>query len=182
MNVVNVTRLATLGGGCFWCTQAVFSQLRGVASSRCGFSGGALPDPTYHQVCAGATGHAEVVQLVYDPAEISYRDLLEVFFQTHDPTTLDKQGHDIGSQYRSVIFYHDVVQRELARTAIDQLQQSGIFSSPIVTQLLPFKVFYVAEEEHQDYFAKHPTQPYCVSTVRAKVEKCREYFAEQLRS
>lgn len=181
MNVVNVSRLATLGGGCFWCTQAIFSQLRGMASVRCGYSGGTVDNPTYEQVCTGTTGHAEVVQLNYDPAEISYRDLLEVFFQTHDPTTIDQQGHDMGSQYRSVIFFHDPVQRELAAAAIDQLQESGIFSTPIVTQLEPLEIFYPAEDYHQDYFVKHPTQPYCAGTIRGKVEKCRDYFADHLR-
>jgi len=180
MNVVQVSRKATFGGGCFWCTQAVFAQLRGIASVTCGYAGGSVPDPSYEQVCTGETGHAEVVQLVYDPAEISYRDLLEIFFHTHNPTTIDQQGHDVGSQYRSVIFYHDPVQHELAKSVIEQLSVSGIFDSPIVTQLSPFKAFYPAEESHQDYFVKHPTQAYCMSTVRSKVEKCRSFFQDFL--
>ena len=180
MNVVQVARQATFGGGCFWCTQAIFSQLRGIIASRCGYSGGTVPNPTYEQVCSGTTGHAEVVQITYDPAEISYRDLLEVFFHTHDPTTPGQQGRDVGSQYRSVIFYHDAVQHELSRAMITQLNESGMFDAPIVTELKPFEAFYPAEEEHQDFFAKHPTHPYCIGTVRAKVEKCRNFFPDHL--
>jgi len=178
VNIVQVNRMATFGSGCFWCTQAVFAQLRGVATTTCGYSGGTTPDPTYDQVCHGDTGHAEVVQIRYDPAEISYRDLLEIFFQTHDPTSENRQGNDVGPQYRSVIFHHDGVQRQLASEVIRQLQESELFEKPIVTQLVPLEKFYPAELEHQYFYAKYPSHPYCVGIVRGKVDKCREFFPE----
>ena len=152
---------ATFGTGCFWCTEAVFDQLKGVHSVTSGYSGGNLSNPTYDQVCGGLTGHAEVVQIIYDPALISYADLLEVFWQTHDPTTLNRQGNDVGTQYRSAIFYHDDSQRKLAEHFRKNLNESGAFRSPVVTEITAYKNFYPAEKYHQDYFALNPNQPYC---------------------
>ncbi len=172
--------LATLGGGCFWCTQAVFSGLRGVVRATCGYSGGTTADPTYEQVCTGATGHAEVVRVEFDPSIIPYDDLLQIFFQTHDPTTLNRQGGDIGAQYRSAIFYHDEQQRRSALEAIETLGASGAFAAPIVTQVEPAGVFYVAEDYHQDYFASHPTQAYCAAVIRPKLDKFRKRFEDYL--
>lgn len=176
VNVVKVGRTATLGGGCFWCTQAVFSQLRGVSATRCGYSGGKVAHPTYQQVSEGNTGHVEAVQITYDPAEISYRDLLEVFFQMHDPT--EHQTQQLPSHQRSVIFYHDPVQRQLAEDMIEQLNESEVYETPIATELVPLTHFYPAEEDHQDFFRKHPLHPFCMGTIRSKLEKCRAFFPE----
>lgn len=171
---------ATFGGGCFWCTEAVFQQLRGVRSVRSGYSGGHVPNPTYEQVCSKRTGHAEVIQIDYDPSQVRYEDLLEVFFRTHDPTTLDRQGNDIGPQYRSVIFYHNEAQRNAAARAIQALDESGAFDAPIVTAVEPFREFYPAEDYHQNYFAANPRQPYCSFVIAPKVEKFRAAFADRL--
>lgn len=174
--------LATLGGGCFWCTQAVFDQVRGVARVTCGYSGGTIPHPTYEQVCNGTTGHAEVVQVEYDSEAVSYADLLQIFFQTHDPTTLNRQGNDVGTQYRSVVFWHDELQRATARQIIDELNRAAAFEAPIVTQLVPATTFYSAEDYHQNYFAAHPQQAYCAAVIRPKLDKFQIRFRDRLKS
>ena len=174
--------LATFGGGCFWCTQAVFQQLRGVHRVTCGYSGGNVDDPTYEDVCSGATGHAEVVQIQFDPAVISYNDLLQVFFQTHDPTTLNRQGNDIGTQYRSVVFWSNQQQRDAATRTIGQLESNAAFDGRIVTQVVPLDTFYAAEPCHQDYFAAHPTQSYCAAVIRPKIDKFRTKYADLLKN
>jgi peptide-methionine (S)-S-oxide reductase len=178
-----VTAIATFGGGCFWCLDAAFRQLRGVEKVESGYSGGKRPNPTYEQVCSGATGHAEVVQITYDPNIISYRDLLGVLFTIHDPTTLNRQGGDEGTQYRSVIFYHSADQEKDAKGIIAELERNRVWDDPIVTELTPFSVFYPAEGYHQDYFNKNPNQPYCAAIVAPKVSKIRkEYFDRLVRA
>jgi peptide-methionine (S)-S-oxide reductase len=172
---------ATLGGGCFWCLEAVFEGLRGVERVQSGYAGGHVANPSYEQVCTGATGHAEVVQVTFDPAVISFRELLEVFFATHDPTTLNRQGHDVGTQYRSVIVYHSPEQQRAAEQAIAELTAAGTFDRPIVTQLEPFAAFYPAEGYHQEYFRRNPGQPYCQAVVGPKVAKFRKQFAARLK-
>jgi peptide-methionine (S)-S-oxide reductase len=172
---------ATFGNGCFWCTEAVFQLLDGVVSVTSGYSGGDTPDPDYKSVCSGTTGHAECLQIVYDPAKISFEDLLEVFWKTHDPTTLNRQGNDVGTQYRSVIFYHGEAQKNVAKAYMEQLDKSGIFSKPIVTTLEPFTVFYPAEHYHQDYYLQNGVAPYCQFVVRPKVEKFKKQFAGKLK-
>jgi peptide-methionine (S)-S-oxide reductase len=170
----------TLGSGCFWCTEAVFEHLKGVKSAVSGYSGGRLANPTYEQVCGGNTGHAEVVQVTYDPAEISFTDILRVFWQTHDPTTLNQQGPDFGTQYRSAIFYHNDRQRKLAEEYKKQLDASGTFSAPIVTEIVSFVKFYPAEKYHQEYYEQNQGQRYCEYVIRPKVEKFRKEFADLL--
>jgi len=170
----------TLGSGCFWCTEAVFEHLKGVKSVVSGYSGGRLANPTYEQVCSGNTGHAEVIQVTYDPTQISVTDVLRVFWQTHDPTTLNRQGHDVGTQYRSVIFYHNDRQRKLAEEYKKQLDASGTFSAAIVTEIVPFEKFYPAEKYHQQYYDQNRGQPYCEYVVRPKIEKFRKEFADLL--
>jgi peptide-methionine (S)-S-oxide reductase len=172
---------ATFGSGCFWCTEAVFEQLKGVHSVVSGYSGGHVPNATYKQVCEGNTGHAEVVQVKFDPKVVTFADLLEVFWQTHDPTTKNRQGPDEGTQYRSVIFYHDDNQRKLAKEYKDKLDQAGAFDRPIVTEIAPFVEFIEAEKYHQDYFANNPNQPYCKAMVRPKIDKLKKAFAEKLK-
>lgn len=169
--------IATLGGGCFWCLEAVFERLQGVLSVRSGYCGGQMANPDYRSVCAGTTGHAEVVQIEFDAQRISYRDLLAVFFAIHDPTTLNRQGHDVGTQYRSVIFTHSDSQHCEAEEAIAALGASGECAGPIVTEVLPCPVFYAAEDEHQHYFANHPQQPYCQAVVGPKVRKFMQKFS-----
>lgn len=173
--------LATLGGGCFWCLEPVFEQLQGVEKVAAGYAGGSLPDPTYRQVCAGTTGHAEVVQITFDPAILSFRDLVEVFFSIHDPTTLNRQGADVGTQYRSVIYYHTPEQKAQAEQVIADLNAKGIWPSPIVTEVAPFQAFYRAEDYHQRYLQANPSQPYCVAVVAPKVAKFRKLFASKLK-
>jgi peptide-methionine (S)-S-oxide reductase len=177
------TRLetATLGGGCFWCLDAVFRQLRGVERVESGYAGGRRQHPSYEQVCSGATGHAEVVQVDFDPAVVGYRDLLDVFFTIHDPTTPNRQGADVGTQYRSVIFWHDERQRAEAEEVIAALGRSGVYDAPIVTELAPLPAFYPAEAYHQDYYAANPAQPYCSVVVAPKVAKVRQKYLERLR-
>ncbi len=175
------TELATFGGGCFWCLESVFAGLRGVCGVTSGYAGGTVPNPSYQQVCSGKTSHAEVVQVLFRPDEISYERLLQVFLAIHDPTTLNRQGNDVGSQYRSVIFYHDPVQEEKANAAIAAWAKAGICDIPIVTAVEPFRGFYPAEEYHRDYFARHPEQPYCQVVVAPKLAKFRKQFAELLR-
>ncbi len=174
------TEIATLGGGCFWCLEAVFEQLRGVRKVESGYSGGQLSDPSYERVCSGRTGHAEVVQVTFDPDEITYPEILDVFFATHDPTTLNRQGGDVGTQYRSVIFYHTPAQKEAAEKKIAELNAAQIWDAPIVTEIAPLKEFYRAEDYHQNYFQGHPTQPYCQGVISPKVAKFRKQFAERL--
>jgi peptide-methionine (S)-S-oxide reductase len=173
--------LATLGGGCFWCLEAVYERVEGVASVRSGYAGGTAPGPTYEQVCSGATGHAEVVQVAFDPGVISYGDILEIFFAIHDPTTPDRQGHDVGTQYRSVVFHHSDEQRASARDVIARLEEAAIWDAPIVTQVVPLETFWPAEGYHQEYFRRNPYQPYCQAVVAPKVAKFRQRFAHRLR-
>ena len=173
--------VATFGNGCFWCTEAVFEELKGVESAVSGYSGGRVPNPTYEQVCTGGTGHAEVIQVTYDPAVISFPELLEVFWMTHDPTTLNQQGPDHGTQYRSAVFYHNDEQRELAEKYKQRLDESGAFDAPIVTEITKFEKFYPAEDYHQEYFSANPRQPYCRAVVKPKVVKFRKAFKEKLK-
>jgi peptide-methionine (S)-S-oxide reductase len=176
------TDTATFGTGCFWCTEAVFQELDGVLKVTSGYSGGHVVNPTYEQVCEKNTGHAEVVEVVYDPAKISFDELLEVFWQTHDPTTLNKQGNDIGPQYRSVIFYHNAGQRQKAEKYKADLDKSGAFNKPIVTAIEPFKNFYTAEKYHQDYYNNNGAAPYCYYVIRPKLEKFEKVFKHKLRN
>ncbi|BBL80156.1 peptide methionine sulfoxide reductase MsrA [Rubrobacter xylanophilus] len=173
---------ATLGGGCFWCVEAVFDELRGVERVEPGYSGGHVENPTYEQVCTGRTGHAEVVRVWFDPRQISYRELLEVFFAVHDPTTKDRQGPDVGPQYRSVIFYHDEEQRRTAEEVISELEARGVWERPIVTEVAPFTAFYPAEEYHRDYFRRNPGQPYCQVVIAPKVAKFRKEYLQRLKA
>lgn len=173
--------VATLGGGCFWCLEAVFNDVEGVEKVVSGYSGGHKENPTYEEVCTGETGHAEVVQITFDPEVISYRDLLGIFFDIHDPTTLNRQGADVGTQYRSVIFYHSDEQRRTAEEVIRELEASGVWSSPIVTQVEPFKAFYAAEDYHHRYFERNPFQPYCRMVIAPKVAKFRKAYADRLK-
>ena len=172
---------ATLGGGCFWCTEAVFDQLDGVTDVVSGYAGGHIQNPTYRQVCDGTTGHAEAVQVRFDPTKISFREILEVFFSTHDPTTLNRQGNDVGPQYRSAIFTHSEEQRRAAAELIAELNESGAWPNPIVTEVTPFTNFYPAEEYHQEYFANNGRQPYCQYVVAPKVAKFRKQYAARLK-
>jgi peptide-methionine (S)-S-oxide reductase len=172
---------ATFGAGCFWSTQVEFQQLIGVHSTVCGYSGGSAENPTYEQVCTGTTGHAEVVQVTFDPTVISYSELLEVFWHTHDPTTLNRQGADVGTQYRSVIFYHTPQQRQAAERVKRKLDASGAFGAQIVTALVPFTAFYPAEKYHQNYYVDHPGRPYCAAVIRPKLEKFAKAFADKLK-
>jgi peptide-methionine (S)-S-oxide reductase len=175
------TGVATFGGGCFWCTEAVFLRLEGVFSVESGYSGGTTDRPTYRQVSDGDTGHAEVVQVRYDPKKVSYEELLEVFWKTHDPTTVDRQGADEGTQYRSVIFTHDAEQKRVAEELKASLEKEKVFPAPIVTQIVPFQRFWKAEDYHQNYFATNPTQPYCRAVVAKKVEKFEKIFKDRMK-
>jgi peptide-methionine (S)-S-oxide reductase len=176
------TDVATLGGGCFWCLEAVYQELRGVEKVESGYSGGHVTNPTYREVCSETTGHAEVVQVTFDPDVVSYRDILEVYFTIHDPTTLNRQGADVGTQYRSVIFYHDDEQRRVAEAVISDLESEGLWRDPIVTEVVPFDEFYVAEEYHQDYFRNNGFQPYCQVIIAPKVAKFRKQHLDRLKS
>jgi peptide-methionine (S)-S-oxide reductase len=173
---------ATFGGGCFWCTEAIFRQLRGVIKVVSGYAGGTTPNPTYEQVCDHTTGHVEVVRIEYDPRIISYEQLVEVFFLTHDPTQINRQGNDVGEQYRSVIFYLDAVQRQTAEAVKERIETEGVFSDRIATVIVPFKKFCPAESFHQDYFAKNPEQPYCQAVINPKLAKFRKKFAALLKT
>jgi len=175
------TETATLGGGCFWCLEAVYEQLNGVIQVESGYAGGAVPNPTYEQVCTGRTGHAEVVQVTFDPSELAYEQLLEVFFTIHDPTTLNRQGADVGTQYRSVIFTHDDDQRAAAESVITRIEAEGIWDDPIVTQVAPLDAFYKAEDYHQEYYRRNQGQPYCQVVIAPKVAKFRRRYADKLR-
>jgi peptide-methionine (S)-S-oxide reductase len=171
-----------LGGGCFWCLEAVFEQLRGVEKVVSGYAGGHVPNPTYHDVCSGSTGHAEVVQVSFNPATISFADILDVFFATHDPTTLNRQGADVGTQYRSAIFYHSPQQKEIAEQKVAELDAARVWGAPIVSEVVPFETFYPAEEYHQEYYRLNPTQAYCQIVISPKVAKFRKEFANRLRT
>jgi len=174
--------VATLGGGCFWCLEAIYKEVEGVERVVSGYAGGHVPNPTCEEVCTGETGHAEVVQLTFDPTVISYRELLEIFFTIHDPTTLNRQGADVGTQYRSIILYHSPEQRETALEVIRELEEAGIWDDPIVTQVEPYTTFYPAEDYHVDYFARHPYQPYCRFVIAPKVQAFRQRHAAKLRA
>lgn len=182
MESTNGARLevATLAGGCFWCLDAVFRDLRGVVKVESGYAGGTTVDPTYEQVCSGRTGHAEVVQVTFDPAAISFRELLGVFFTIHDPTTLNRQGGDVGTQYRSAVFYHTVDQERTANQVIAELEAEGLWDDPVVTQVVPVTAYYAAESYHQDYFSRNPYQPYCAAVIAPKVAKFRSKYLERL--
>jgi peptide-methionine (S)-S-oxide reductase len=171
---------ATLGGGCFWCLEAVFQELEGVRAVESGYSGGNVSRPSYREVCSGATGHAEVVRVTFDPDRISYRDLLEVFFAVHDPTTLNRQGADVGTQYRSVIFHHDLEQKRTAENLIAEMERSGDWPDPIVTEVSPLGEFYPAEDYHRDYYRSNPGQPYCRAVIAPKLAKFRARFARRV--
>lgn len=171
---------ATLGGGCFWCLEAVYQEVDGVTSVVSGYAGGHVPNPSYRQVCHGTTGHAEVVQVTFDPSVVSYLDLLEIFFTIHNPTTTDREGADIGPQYRSIILYHTDEQREAAEALIDELETEGVFDDPIVTEVEPLDAFYPAEEKHQNYYRRNPSLPYCQAVITPKVNKLREKHAHRL--
>ncbi|MBP9925802.1 MAG: peptide-methionine (S)-S-oxide reductase MsrA [Cyclobacteriaceae bacterium] len=173
--------VATLGSGCFWCTEAFFLRLKGVESVVSGYSGGQIKNPTYREVCSGLTGHAEVIQVKFDPSMISYEEILEVFWNTHDPTTLNKQGADEGTQYRSVVFYHNDSQKKIAEEYKAQLNQSEVYNNPVVTEISPFKEFYPAEEYHQNYYMLNPNQGYCQYVIRPKVEKFNKEYASKLK-
>ncbi len=174
-----MTDTAVLGGGCFWCTEAVYLEVRGVVRVESGYTGGQQPDPSYEQVCSGETGHAEVIRIEFDPAQISYRDLLEIFFTIHDPTTLNRQGNDMGTQYRSVIYYQSPEQEATARQVIAEM--AHVWDAPIVTELSPAQPFYKAEDYHQNYFAQHPLQGYCAFVVAPKVVKFRKTYTKYLK-
>ena len=173
--------VATLAGGCFWCLEAVYDQMKGVESVVSGYMGGQTPNPTYEQVCGGRTGHAEVVQITFDPAVVSFRELLQVFFVIHDPTTLNRQGNDVGTQYRSAVFYHTPEQESAAREVVAELTRDKLFSDPIVTEIAPASAFHSAENYHQDYFERNSYQPYCQYVVAPKVAKFRKHFLDRLK-
>ncbi len=175
------TEKITFGNGCFWCTEAIFQQVKGVVKSTSGYSGGHVENPTYEQVCEKNTGHAEVIQIEYNPAEVTVDELLEVFWQTHDPTTLNRQGNDVGPQYRSVVFYHTEQQKERAEYYKKKLDASGAFGNPIVTTIEPFTNFYVAENYHQDYYNRNGNQPYCYFVIRPKMEKFEKAFKDKMK-
>ena len=175
-----MSEIATLAGGCFWCLDSVFRDLKGVEKVESGYAGGQYPNPTYHDVCSGMTGHAEVVNVMFDPSIISFRDLLGVFFTIHDPTTLNRQGADVGTQYRSAVFYHSPEQRETAEQVIDELNRNQVWDAPIVTEVTKFSTYYPAEAYHQNYFANNPDQPYCQAVIAPKVSKFRKAYFDRL--
>lgn len=174
-------QIATLGAGCFWCVEAIFDDLKGVIDVVSGYSGGERENPTYQEICTGSTGHAEVIQVKFNPEEISFKEILLIFFSVHDPTTLNQQGNDIGTQYRSAIFFHSEEQRRVAQNVIVEIENSGIWGKPIVTEITEFQKFYSAEDYHQEYFTNNPNQPYCSAVVAPKVAKFRKNFLEKLR-
>lgn len=181
MSIENKTHKATLAGGCFWCTEAVIARLEGVLSVTPGYIGGDLKNPTYRDICSGATGHAEAIEIVYDPTKISFEELLEVHLKTHDPTTLNRQGGDTGTQYRSAIFFHDRDQERAARAVIEAFEKEGVYRDPIVTEVSPASVFYPAETYHQDYYDNNPDTGYCQMVITPKVNKLRSLFPQRLR-
>ena len=173
--------VTTLGGGCFWCVEAVFEEIQGVEGVVSGYAGGDVANPTYRQICTGRTGHAEVVQVTFDPDVVSYREILQIFFTTHDPTTLNRQGADVGTQYRSVVFYHDDEQKRIAEEVIQAFEDDDVWGKPFVTQVEPLPTFYRAEDYHQHYFAQNPNQPYCQAVIAPKVSKLRRQYMEKLK-
>ncbi|MFW6371496.1 MAG: peptide-methionine (S)-S-oxide reductase MsrA [Bacteroidota bacterium] len=173
---------ATLGGGCFWCTEAVYKEMKGVIKVVPGYSGGHIKNPAYREVTTGRTGHAEVVQITFDPQVTTFSEILEVFFMTHDPTTLNRQGNDVGTQYRSAVFYHNEEQKTTAQQVIDAFEKENVYDDPIVTEVTPFDAFYLAEDYHHNYFARNKNQPYCQFVVAPKVEKFRKIFRDKLKS
>lgn len=177
----NKEEVATLGGGCFWCIEAVFEELKGVTRVESGYSGGKIDNPTYREVCSGLTGHAEVVRVFFDPGIVSYKEILSVFFSVHDPTTLNRQGADVGTQYRSVIFYHDEKQKQEAEEVIQELEKQKIYQKPVVTEVTPAESFFLAEDAHQNYFENNSNQPYCQVVINPKLKKFREQFEEKLK-
>ncbi len=181
MNQSKDKEIATLAGGCFWCLEAVFSELEGVEKVVSGYTGGKVANPSYQEVCTGKTGHAEGVQITFHPKVISYKDILEVFFQIHDPTTLNRQGADVGTQYRSAIFYHNAEQKAIAEQMIQELDAAEVWKSPIVTEVKPFSAFYPAEGYHQDYFRRNASQPYCRAVIAPKLEKFRKHYSHRLK-
>jgi peptide-methionine (S)-S-oxide reductase len=174
--------IATLGGGCFWCTEAIYKELKGIVSVTSGYSGGEIVNPSYREVCTGRTGHAEVIEIEFNPAIIPFSEILEVFFATHDPTTLNRQGADAGTQYRSVIFYHNQEQKETAESIISRMNQENVYGKPVVTEVTAWKNFFPAEDYHQDYFENNPTQSYCQFVIAPKMEKFRKIFSDRLKS
>ena len=172
---------ATFGAGCYWCVEAIFQRLNGVISIESGFSGGHIKNPTYREVCTGTTGHAEVCRIQYDPQVIGYDELLEVFWKTHDPTTLNRQGNDAGTQYRSVIFYHNEQQKILASAYKEKLEKAGIWNDPIVTEIVPFDAFYKAKNDHQDYYNQNASQPYCTFVITPKIEKFEKVYRDKIK-
>jgi peptide-methionine (S)-S-oxide reductase len=180
-STVDKRGVATLAGGCFWCLDAVYNQLQGVLKVESGYAGGHIPSPTYQQVCMGSTGHAEVVQVTFDPEIITFRDLLEIFFTIHDPTTLNRQGADVGTQYRSAIFYHTPEQKETAEQIVAEMTAERIWDAPIVTEIAPLKEFYGAEGYHQEYYQNNPSQPYCQVVIAPKVAKFRQKYLDKLK-
>ena|SRR5919109_1463742 len=173
--------VATLAGGCFWCTEAIFDQLKGVVKVESGYSGGSVANPSYEDVCTGDTGHAESIQITFDPSVVSYADLLRIFLTTHDPTTMNRQGADVGTQYRSSVFYHNPEQERVAKQVIQEFEQSKVWKRPIVTAVFPYKEFYEAEDYHQEYYAKNSRQPYCRVMIEPKIAKLREHYRERLK-
>ena len=173
--------VSTLAGGCFWCIEAVFQQVDGVENVISGYTGGATVNPTYEQVCTGRTGHAEAVQVSFNPYKISYREILEIFFSVHDPTTLNRQGADVGTQYRSAIFYHNAQQKDVAEELIGELNKAHLWKKPIVTQIIPLDIFYPSEDYHREYFSRHPEQAYCQMVISPKVSKFRKQWAKRLK-
>lgn len=176
-----MTELATFGAGCFWCTEAVFQRLKGVEKVVSGFSGGSIKNPAYREVVSGRTGHAEVTQITFDPSVISYEELLEVFWKTHDPTTLNRQGADVGTHYRSIVLYHSSEQGDLAISYKKKLDEAGIWSDPIVTEVVPYEAFYPADGQHQDFYNQNQSQPYCTFVINPKVNKLKAVFADKLK-
>jgi peptide-methionine (S)-S-oxide reductase len=179
-NVKNLQK-ATFAGGCFWCTEAIFQELKGVYRVESGYTGGTVANPTYEQVCTGQTGHAEATEITYNPDEVRFEELLEVFFKTHDPTSLNRQGNDVGTQYRSAVFYHTPEQKAAAEAIIADLEKAQVYDKPIVTQVVPASEFYAAEDYHQNYYSNNPRQGYCAMVITPKVEKFRKVFADRLR-
>lgn len=175
------TEVATLGGGCFWCLEAVYDDLRGVLRVDSGYSGGDVKNPSYREVCAGRTGHVEVVQVTFDPDVVTYRELLQVFFTIHDPTTLNRQGADVGTQYRSAVFYHTPEQQAVAGEVMREIAEAGVWNDPIVTEVVPFRQFYPAEDYHQEYYRNNPGQPYCQVVIEPKVAKFRKQYVDRLK-
>jgi peptide-methionine (S)-S-oxide reductase len=180
-NHQNNTEVATLAGGCFWCIEAAFDEIRGVINVESGYSGGTTTSPTYEQVCSGTTGHAEAVQVTFDPNVVSFQDIMHIFFTVHDPTTPNRQGADVGSQYRSVVFYHDEKQKETAEHVIKELEDQKVWDNPIVTQVVPFKKFYKAENYHKQYFSRNPNSGYCKVVIAPKIAKLRKKYREKLK-